>query len=216
MIKTKSKRPKHKITLKNKNYINQLKKIYPHTKYDSATYNHDIYNTVYGEMIYEGMENMIQGLKEHNVNQCKNFMDLGCGRGSICLYMASKPNIKNSIGVELVKDRFDDAIQLKNQLGENRYTSKLQFYNDDMFQYLNDHPIDKHPYLIWISNLLFSEELTNKIYEELIKKLPNQSIVCSSKHPTEYDQAHCQPLTDITVPMSWTNHSDIHAYKIIK
>jgi hypothetical protein len=216
MIKTKSKRPKHRQTLKHKHYLNKLKKIYPETKYDNSTIDHDIYNTTYGEMAYDGMNNMINGLLDHNVNQCKNFVDLGSGRGSICLYMASKPNIKNSIGVELIKDRFDDAIELKNKLGKNKYTSKLQFYNNDMFDFLKNEPIDKNPYLVWISNLLFSQDLTNKIYDQLITKLPNKSIICSSNNPTQYDETQCKSIKDISVPMSWSDNSTIHAYQIQK
>lgn len=216
MHKTKHNKYRRNKTLNNKYYINKLKKIYPHTQYDSHSGKHPIYNTTYGEMNYDGMNNMFSNLQDYNVNQCKTFMDLGCGRGSICLYMASKPNIKNSIGVELIKERIDDAINLKNNLGKNNYTSKIQFYNDDMFEFINNQPIDNNPYLVWISNLLFDDGFTNKIYENLIRKLPNKSLICSSKPPLEYDKNQCQEIKQFNVPMSWNEDSSIYAYKIIK
>lgn len=217
MFKTKSNRHKHCQTLKNKNYLNKLKKMYPTPKYDSTIITpHDKYNTTYGEMTYDGMDNMFSQLKNYGVNKCKTFMDLGCGRGSICLYMASKPNIKNSIGIELVKNRFDDAVQLKNNLGQNRYTSKLNFYNDDMFQYFNENSFDSNPYLIWISNLLFPNDLTNQLYNHLSENLPNDSIICSSKQPTNCNDNLCKLIHEFNVPMSWSDNSHIYAYQIKK
>ena len=216
MIKTRSQRRKRKQTLKNNYYLNHLKQIYPQPIYDSHSGKHPIYNTTYGEMNYDGMNSMFSKLQDHNVKQCKTFMDLGSGRGSICLYMASKPNIKNSIGVELIKERVDDAIQLKNNLGKNNYTSKIQFYNDDIFEFMNHQPIHPHPYLVWISNLLFKDKETNQIYKELIDKLPNQSIICSSNPPSTYDEHRCKKIKEINVPMSWSQDSNVYAYQIIK
>jgi hypothetical protein len=215
-MKTKNYRPKRKQTLKNKYYLNNLKKIYPQPQYDSFSGKHPVYNTTYGEMNYDGMNTMFSNLQDHHVKQCKTFMDLGCGRGSICLYMASKANIKNSIGVELIKERIDDAIQLKNNLGTNNYTSKIQFYNDDMLNFMDHQTIDTNPYLVWISNLLFNDELTNKIYEQLIHKLPNQSLICSSKPPLDYDEDKCKKIKTFDVPMSWDKNSNIYAFQIIK
>ncbi len=216
MFKTRSKHRKRKQTLKNNQYLNHLVKLYPHTQYDSYSGQHPVYNTTYGEMNYHGMNSMFSNLQDHNVKQCKTFMDLGCGRGSICLYMASKPNIKNSIGVELVKERLDDAIQLKNNLGKNNYTSKIQFHNDDIIQFLDNQDIHPHPHLVWISNLLFGDEVTNQVYNKLIDKLPNQSIICSSRQPSEYDTSKCQQIKNFEVPMSWTNSSPVYSYQIVK
>ncbi len=216
MLKTRNNHRKRNQTLRNKHYLNHLMKLYPHTQYDWYSGQHPIYNTTYGEMNYDGMNSMYTNLEDHNIKQCKTFMDLGCGRGSICLYMASKPTIKNSIGVELIKERLDDAIQLKHNLGKNKYTSKIQFHNDDIFNFLDQKPIDPHPHLVWISNLLFSEELTNKLYENLINKLPNQSIICSSNKPSEYNSSQCQQIKRFDVPMSWTENSPIYSYQIVK
>lgn len=216
MLKTRSKLRKRKQTLRNKHYLNHLMNLYPHTQYDSYSGQHPVYNTTYGEMNYDGMNSMFSKLQDHNVKQCKTFMDLGCGRGSICLYMASKPNIKNSIGVELVKERLDDAIQLKNNLGKNNYTSKIKFHNDDIIHFLDNQDIDPHPHLVWISNLLFGDEITNQLYNKLIDKLPNQSIICSSRPPSEYDTNQCHQLTNFEVPMSWTNNSPVYSYQIDK
>lgn len=215
MLRTKKNKFNHKKTMKN--YITKLKKKYPETKYDSLINKHDTYNTTYGEMTYNGMEKLISSLSKHNVNKCNSFMDLGSGRGSICLYMASKPHIKKSIGIELIKERFDDANQLKNNINNKHYTSKVNFINDDMFNVINDHVYDINPYLIWISNLLFTPEITNKIYDLLINNLPNGSIICSSRSPSEYNQEQCKLIDTISIPMSWNIHgNDIYAYQIHK
>jgi ribosomal protein L11 methylase PrmA len=216
MMKTKHNRLKRNKTLKHKSYLHKLKKIYPQTQYDSHSGKHPIYNTTYGEMNYDGMNHLFSNLQDHHVDECKTFMDLGCGRGSICMYMASKPNIKQSIGVELVKERIDDAMQLKQNLGKNHYTSKIRFYNDDILDFMNHQPIDTHPYLVWISNLLFDIHVTNQIYKQLIDKLPNKSLICSSKPPLEYDNQRCQELKQFNVPMSWSNDSNVYSYQIIK
>lgn len=102
---------KLKLFYKNKeNYIDKLKTLYPLCIHDEKKLSdlYKDYHITYGEMEYDGVET-ICNIKDID-NSFDTFIDIGSGRGKIVLYMATKFN--KSIGIEIVKERNDDANKL--------------------------------------------------------------------------------------------------------
>jgi len=229
-LKYKSKYLKLKILVDKKQlggndaFVIELKKLYPECVHDSGTikdankYQENGYITTYGEMNYPAIE-MFN--KEFNSSgNMKYFIDFGSGRGKLPLFMGDKVN--KSIGIELVTERHNDAVKLKNDLSKNfsNITDKVELINGDMFEYLKS--VDKStfssPVLIWISNLCFGEELTKKLFDELVKKMPSGSIIGSSKIPNLIPPGIAPLILNsgnvINVPMSWSKSSTIHLHKV--
>lgn len=212
-MKTRRKSIKNKTRKYKGGYLSNLKQLYPSIKYDYVQPNNYKHNITYGEMTYNGLDKLWNSVKDYNI---KSFMDLGSGRGVTCFYMANNPSIKKCIGVELVKERYDDANDLKNKLSKlNRNPSKIEFRNEDMFDYLEEENFTKNPYLVWMSNLLYDQDMTNHVYDKLTTKLPNNSILCSSKPPTIIPPS-LQFMNNMEIPMSWNPNSNVHMYQIKK
>jgi hypothetical protein len=195
-------------------FFDKLRNIYPSCKHDHGSLN-DSYNghvITYGEMEYPGMKNILDHV--HKIDKFNNFIDLGSGRGKLPLYVAGLPNISKSIGIELVKERHDDALEIKNKLEEYQHiTDKVIFINDDFFNVDLSKHINNNKTLIWLSNLCFPQELNNKIFNKLVNILPSGSIIaCSKEHLINSDKIN--NIGKLQVPMSWNKNSTIFLYKI--
>lgn len=197
------------------NFFEQLEKIYPTTQMDNFGSNelYDGHQTTYGEMEYEGMRKILTHLKHNNVLKFDYFIDLGSGRGKLSLQLAGLPNIKKSIGIEIVKERHEDAEKMKKKLMKfKEFTDKVVFINDDfnkvdLSEYINGVT------LVWLSNLCFSQELTDKIFKKLIDVLPPNSIIaCTREHLISSPQV--SKFGTLQIPMSWNKESTVNLYKI--
>jgi hypothetical protein len=165
----------------------------------------------YGEMQYDG----IQQLYEYVYNIQPNihtFIDIGSGRGKLCMYMASKPMIEQSVGIELVECRHIDAEQLKSKL-KSEYAEKVLLVNDNIFNVCfssllhNSHANT----MIWFSNLCFDQDTTVRIFEKIKAELHVGTIIaCSQAIKTNTESFTL--LHTILVPMSWTNESRVYIY----
>jgi len=206
-------------------YISELKKLYPECVHDTTSlkdaekYSKNGYTTTYGEMNYPAIEKYNDLFnKDGNIDY---FIDFGSGRGKLPLFMADKVKIK-SIGIELVTERHEDAVKLKNTLAKNHpdITNKVELINGDMFKYLEGINKDtfKKPVLIWISNLCFGEEITARLFNKLIEKMPSGSIIGSSKVPNKIpdglEPVNFEKDNKVEVQMSWSKTSNIYIYKI--
>jgi hypothetical protein len=210
----------------NELFIEELKKLYPECVHDRGIivnadkYHKDGYATTYGEMDYPAIEKF--NTEFNSSGNMKYFIDFGSGRGKLPLFMGDKVN--KSIGIELVTERHNDAVKLKENLSKkfSEITNKVELINGDMFEYLKmvDKSTFTSPVLIWISNLCFGEQITKKLFDELVKKMPSGSIIASSKIP-DFIPDGIKPIVleknsnnQITVQMSWSKESTIHIYKI--
>lgn len=210
----------------NDEYIANLKKLYPSCIHDNNTpkdveyYNKNGYATTYGEMDYPAIEKFNKLFNSDG--KINYFIDFGSGRGKLPLFMGDKVN-KKSIGIELVTERHEYAVNLKNTLAENypEITNKVELINGDMFKYLEG--ITKEtfetPVLIWISNLCFGEKITARLFDELIAKMPSESIIGSSKVPSTIpnglEKVNIEGRENtVEVEMSWSKTSNIYIYKI--
>jgi hypothetical protein len=184
-------------------YLDKLKELYPDCVYDNKLLLDKIGDDeTYGEMEYEGVKKFNNFL--NNNNDFEYFLDIGSGRGKICCWYAAQKGIKKSIGIEIVKERHDDAIHLLSELKNNyeHITKKIYFMNNSIFD-INLQNIFDDKILIWMSNLCFSKELTNMIFQKLDDELPKESlIVCSEKPNIELKKIKITNL-ELYVPMSW-------------
>jgi len=198
------------------NYIEKLKTLYPNCKKDENSQNDKYaeHKITYGEMNYEGIELLYNYLITNYFTILPHcFLDVGSGRGKLCLYMAEKQNIDRSIGIELVEIRVQDALRLKEDLRYPTYTNKVEFYNSNIFDISLRQLITTSPVMVWFSNLCFDPNTTDEIFQKLVNELPNQSIICSSKPPNIVIEK-CKYKDSITIPMSWFENSNVYIYQI--
>jgi hypothetical protein len=196
------------------NFITELKKLYPASKHDNISL-HNKYNghkITYGEMDYDGFDDVIKYLSFTNSISFDCFIDIGSGRGKICIYASSLPSIKQSIGIELVKERHDDAIELKSKLKDYSEVLKVNLINDNIFNY-DFKQLNSSKTLIWLSNLIFEQKTTDDIFRKILNESQNETfIICSRQHTLNDNRI--KEINKIKVKMSWDNNSLVHCYKI--
>lgn len=130
--------------------------------------------------------------------------------------MSGIPGIKKSFGIELVKERFDDSIALKDDLAGkfNYYTDKVVLINDNIFNI----PINKlfnDKVFVWMSNLCFDSDMNDHIFKKLYNELPNNSVICCSKKPSPEVENLFKTkdtMKDLNIPMSWSENSNVYVY----
>jgi hypothetical protein len=196
--------------IKNLYYYNGKPNIYLYNLFsDLSGYSllkNDKYNYTYGEITLESIMNMSKYLDKQNIEK-DIFIDLGCGIGK-SLIMARIAGFKESYGIELIKERFDQGMMMYNRLDKNE-KNNVKIYNGDLFDMEKIRPIDKkRKYVIFVSNLLFSANLNERLWKKLNEILPNNSIVFVSKQLTD------EYLDILETPMSWSNMSKCYIYKI--
>ena len=200
---------KQRKTSSRKHFVNSLKKLYPSCKHDSISKNYEGHKVTYGEMEYNGIELLYKYIsKKYNPN-ISSFIDVGSGRGKLCMFMAAQPKIRKVVGIELVTDRHDDAIMLKSKL-DPLYGDKVTLINSDIFK-INLQDFNLTNVFVWFSNLCFDQNITDDIFKKLIKELPKESIICCSKQHT-IPELHL--LDSIKIPMSWNSSSNVNIYRL--
>ncbi len=192
----------------NQEYITKLKELYPQTEHLRDNKDYSGNPITYGEIKYEGIEVIKEIYDKLNLEY---FIDIGSGNGKLPLFMAGSSKIKKSVGIELVEIRHEKAMELKSQLANNfsEITQKVEFINDD-FNNVNFSTVlnnDKEPVAVFISNLCFSTELNEKLYEKLLKELPSGSVIIASKKAYI---ANGKTTADIKCPMSWSDYSSVY------
>jgi hypothetical protein len=202
-------RNKRKLATTRKKFISRLKKLYPHCEHDDLKHSkkYENHQVTYGEMEYNGMEELYNYVKKYlNIN-C--FIDVGSGRGKLCMYMAAQPNIEHVLGVELTTERHDDAVVLKNKL-QTEFSSKVELVNQNVLE-MNLEKYKNFRTFIWFSNLCFDQSTTNDIFQKLKNDLSPGTIICCSKQP---DIEIGEFLGTREIPMSWNKTSSVAIYRL--
>ena len=160
------------------------------------------YNLTYGELTNDGLKTMLNEIDTEN----KVFYDLGSGKGSVVINAVNNfPNLKKSVGIEIVKDRHNDAI---NKRDKEDLKDKIEFIQEDIFSdKINLQDAD----IIYISNLCFSEEMNNSIAKKIDNEVKSGTIVFTSrKIPLE----NVGETSNTSVKQTWMNGSNIYINKI--
>lgn len=208
----KTKRTKRGFRTTRKNHINKLKEVYPACKFDNTRDDYSLYDghkITYGEMEYDGIEKLYTFICKLYNSKIDCFIDIGSGRGKLCMYMAAQPKIKNVLGIELVKQRHDDAEILKSEL-KNEYSKKVELLNKNVLE-IDFQNYKNNQIMIWFSNLCFEQSTTNEIFQKLKTEMPSGTIICCSKQP---NPPIGDFLQDIIIPMSWSKNSNVYIYKL--
>lgn len=208
----KTKRSKRSFRTTRKNHINKLKEVYPACKFDKTRDDYSLYDghkITYGEMEYDGIEKLYTYISKHYNSKIDCFIDIGSGRGKLCMFMAAQPKIKHVLGIELVKQRHDDAEVLKSEL-KNEYSNKVELLNKNVLE-INFQNYKNNQIMIWFSNLCFEQNTTNEVFQKLKTEMPSGTIICCSKQPNPQvgDFLH-----DILIPMSWSQNSNVYIYRL--
>jgi len=192
-------------------YRKKLLELYPSAVHDSSLdKDYSGHKITYGEMDYSGIDQIIKNFPSKTFT---SFLDIGSGRGKLCLYIASQPSITKSIGIELVTPRHQDALNLKAGLSDHpSITDKVEFINQDFLTCELDGFVNTSP-LVWISNLCFDPELTNRLFNKLINEMPRGTIIACSKQYSESNSS-LKNLESIQVKMSWTESSQVYLYRL--
>lgn len=195
-----------------KHYIIKLKNLYPNCRFDRNVEDSSFYsgtNITYGEMEYEGIQKLYSFLTKNYNSKINCFMDLGSGRGKLCMYMAAQPKIKHVLGVELVKQRHDDAVNLKSEL-TFEYANKVNLLHKNILD-VDFEDYKNKEIFIWFSNLCFDQTGIHNIFQTLQMHLPKGTIICCSKKPEE---SFGELLNISQVPMSWNKNSNVYIYRL--
>jgi tRNA G46 methylase TrmB len=210
MLTRRNRRNSHKGT--KKHYIIKLQKLYPNCKFDRNVEDISLYNgnnITYGEMEYEGIQKLYTFITKNYNPKINCFMDLGSGRGKLCMYMAAQPKIKHVLGVELVKQRHDDAEILKSEL-TFEYADKVKLLHKNIFD-VDFEEYKNNQIFIWFSNLCFDQTGIINVFQKIQRDLPSGTIICCSKKPEEI---FGEFLHTIQVPMSWNKESNVYIYRL--
>ena len=193
------------------NYEATLKELYPKTEHDKKIQTeYKNFAITYGELEYEGCDAIMAYISKYNFDM---FIDIGCGNGKLCFYMKKYPNIQRSIGIEIVKDRYLRALDLQEKLKNFSQSTNITFINDDFRRFDKTLLLNNIPF-VWISNLCFTQETTNDIFNVILNKFPIKTIIaCSKIHKIVNPKIIL--LTTIKAHMSWSKDGDVHIYKLI-
>ncbi len=168
-------------------------------KKDKKKYNNNV--VIYGEISNEGIEIL------SNLTPTKNlFIDLGCGSGRSLVY-ALNNNFKKAKGVELVLERVEYGVK-HIELFPSQIKDNIEIKHDDILNLTKDYFVGAN--IIYISNLMFTDEINNNIFKLLSKNMDENSLVAISKKPS--DTHNLILMKEVIVPMSWDNNSTLFIY----
>jgi 16S rRNA A1518/A1519 N6-dimethyltransferase RsmA/KsgA/DIM1 with predicted DNA glycosylase/AP lyase activity len=168
-------------------------------------------------MEYAGIDALYKHITKKYDKDINAFIDVGSGRGKLCMYMAAHPKIKEVLGIELVKQRHEDAVHLRDLLAKE-YAKKVELRNQNVLE-VDFEPLREAHVFVWFSNLCFDQSTTNSIFDKLYQELPKGSILCCSKifdtqnkinRMKEYEY-----IESIPIEMSWTKSSNVYIYKTV-
>ena len=158
------------------------------------------YSLTYGELNWEGMENISKYMELKDLSK-NTFIDLGSGNGRTLVY-AILNGFKEAKGTELVKARHDYAMNMRKQL-DSYMKDKIKLSNKDMFKL--DPSYFPTGSVIFISNLVFPKETTQKLINFLSENTPSDVIIILSSVPNNLGKFKL--IEKLDLPMSWSTNS---------
>jgi len=164
------------------------------------------YDATYGELLFPGVKKIYEICKENNV-PISFFVDLGCGNGKTLFYAISS-GFDKAKGVELTKERVDYGKKVWEKQDQD-IKKRINFEQKDILKLNKDFFNNVH--CVFISNLLFPKETTNNIYKMLSDYCPKNTLIFSSRKPSE--NYGLKNLPSIIVPMSWDKKSEVVVFK---
>lgn len=194
-------------------YTTELEKYFTDTFHNArTTKDYTGHQITYGELTKEGLENIRQQLKKHNISY-NNFIDIGCGKGRAVLSMSGLEHIKKSVGVELVTERVNHANDVINKLKdkyEHFLKSAIIIEGDFTKQNYSKIFNNDDKIFIWISNLCFSEDVNARILAKIQQEFGNRFVICCSKELPHNNKL--KNISVVPVKMTWDANSKVYIY----
>lgn len=164
----------------------------------------DEYNLGYGEITNSSLKIIRNFLKK--IGKYDIFIDLGCGSGR-SLALSLNNGFKYAKGVEIVKERYNYAVKSLKKI--TNIKNKYEIICSDIFDLKKTFFDSKC--VIFISNLLFPKETTQKLIKFLNENVKKDTIIFLTVIPPElYD---FEILDIIETPMSWSSNSKCYIIK---
>jgi hypothetical protein len=177
--------------------MNNLKEIYntsPYGEFKNGTrFSKEIGSPLYGELTQKGVDMIVKHLQPY-FNSKTIFYDLGSGLGKMVLHIGIQYGVKNAIGIEYSKERYQGAISLKENYAKNH--KNISFFNTSIQNHnLSDATI------IYMDNTVYPDELCLGVYNKvkngclMVYKMP-----FTSNFPQLDDQIKVEKGTERTYP----------------
>jgi len=210
-MKTKKKTRHKNKTVKHKNKIKKINKIFVSCKWPKLCEQEKTEfattptaHGTYGYITPEGLTTLLKGLRK----QGRTFYDLGSGIGRPAVSVAMLfPQIEKIVGIEMSNQRHKESERILATLPEC-YKSKITFIHKN---FLHPHINLKDADIIWTSSLCFPQECLEQLGKKIDTETKPGTYVFSSK-------ALIIPRATLTkiirVKQSWKDDSKVHCYKI--
>jgi len=167
------------------------------------------YNLTYGELTWEGMENISKYMELKNWNK-NTFIDLGSGNGRTLAY-AILHGFKEAKGTEIVQERHEYAMKMREKLDEYM-RDKIKLSKTDLFKL--DPSYFPPGSVVFISNLVFPEKTNQKLINFLSEIAPDGTIIILSALPNNIN--NFKVIEKIDAPMSWSKTSQCYVLRKVK
>ena len=210
-----TKRPARKAkTLRVKKGLHDMKDFYAGINGFGAKTISENENSVYGEITLAGLQALADTFKRFAPlsgfdKTHRNFVDLGSGIGKVVIGLAILVPEIQSNGIEYVHERHEMALSARKRIQTNSLANRIHFRNGS---FLEPPYIFKNTCWIFVSNLMFSEELQAALAKRLEAECtPKTLIICSKELPLA---APFECLDrGIVIPMSWSATSTCYVYR---
>lgn len=152
------------------------------------------YEMTYGEII--DTSHLYQIIEKHASISCKDmyFYDFGSGYGNIVLQFQNK--FQKSIGIELVKERYDYAVEQNN-------FSNVNFLWKNFFSIFLQNPC-----IVLVNNLCFGTGTNKRLGNKLLNEMKSNDILLTTKKINSLELYY---ITYYNIHCSW-GQSELYVY----
>lgn len=165
--------------------------------------------STYGEIRCKGVENIYRLARAHDIT---TFIDIGSGVGK-ALVLAKLMGFEKCVGVENNESRHRQAVVVKNRLPD-RVRRDIEMHYLDALAY--DLTVFTKPVVIFISNLLWPNDLCSKFTQKIIQEVPPGSlIVCSKYSYYVKDKERLRNVRMLETPMSWDWQALCYVHEVL-
>ncbi|GIW21584.1 MAG: hypothetical protein KatS3mg068_0591 [Candidatus Sericytochromatia bacterium] len=159
--------------------------------------NQNLDDLTYGEATWYSIDKAIKFIKIEN---CRNFLELGCGIGRISFFMNIKYNL-NSIGVDLIPEFINNA----NKIIDKFNLKNIKFINENWFN-INFSFAD----IVFIAATCLDNKTLKLLKEKFDNELKSNSYILSVSFP--FETKKIKKITTLNLPFSW-GRADLYILK---
>lgn len=169
-------------------------------------------STLYGEILTQGVKSIYDFANMKNID---TFIDIGCGVGK-AVVIGKLLGFNNTIGVEIVKSRYDGAMTVYNKL-PNKHKQGITFINADMFNINFQELTQGRPCIIFASNLIWNKNISTKFFKMVANTYESSTVyvIASVFNPDSETRARFKQIGTLNTPMSWDHNAVCYVIKLI-